>query len=157
MHRKFELICKQVETWQMTELTDATAKVVIFEGKASRRVFSRGERTDILQFRHLTQNPKLPATKEQGNGGALSVFRWKQQESRQLPALNLHDKTPLRCVVVVNHVAQCTGRSHREVLPTKQQKPWCVGGGQQRTHEGCRVVNVGVDLVAASSYAIPGS
>jgi len=31
MHRNFEPMRKQVETWQRSELTDLTAKVVIYE------------------------------------------------------------------------------------------------------------------------------
>lgn len=31
MQRNFEPMCKQVETWQRSELTDVTAKVVIYE------------------------------------------------------------------------------------------------------------------------------
>ena len=31
MQRNFEPICKQVETWQRSELTDVTAKLVIYE------------------------------------------------------------------------------------------------------------------------------
>ncbi len=32
MQRNFELMRKQVEAWQRSELTDVTAKVVIYEG-----------------------------------------------------------------------------------------------------------------------------
>jgi hypothetical protein len=57
MQRNFEPMHKQVEAWQRSELTDATAKVVIYEAFVEGRRLEKNFQTTRMQARVRRHSP----------------------------------------------------------------------------------------------------
>ena len=126
MQRNFEPMRKQVETWQRSELTDVTAKVVIYEAFVEGRLEAPKHLARAVH--DLYFQPKYEEFRSRTIWSLSRVARWSQTQ-----------QADTRC--------SCGERIHIELLMNSIRKVCCLAGPRRARHGspyvgGCYAVQV---------------